>query len=122
MENIITDAKQEENNESFNICGDDIGCLIEGETLGTEAATAYLEESAIIASLPHPPITNSPTIPLQASSIPTSVPITSNNATEDEQTEDGKEVPQLPPSGSKGDPHCEYSSSVILVMICENPS
>jgi len=98
LENIINDVKYDENNENIKICGDDdIGCLIEGETLGTEAAEAYLEEPAI-ASLPPPTMmpTNSPTIALEPSSIPTIVP------TEDKR---GEDVPQRPPSGSKGDPH-----------------
>ncbi|CAJ1970372.1 unnamed protein product [Cylindrotheca closterium] len=102
LENIINDAKQDENNENVKICGDDIGCLIEGEILGTEAAKVYLEEPAIV-SLPPPTRmpTNGPTIAVQPSSIPTLVPVPSAES----ESISLQEIPKIPPSGSMGDPH-----------------
>ena len=116
MENIINDAKQDENNENFEVCGHDIGCLIEGETLGTEAAEAYLEEPAI-ASLPPPARmpTNYPTIGPEPSSTPIRLPIT----VAENESHQFQELPKSPLSGSMGDPHCEcilYTFDSFLVL------
>jgi hypothetical protein len=100
----IVDNAHEDIKEQCTVDGEvDIGCVIDGVTLGTEAANLYLEvvKNANIVSITESPTsgpTSAPTGKLLESSgsqSPTSGPTSAPT---------GK---LLESSGSQGDPHCK---------------
>jgi hypothetical protein len=103
----IVDNADEDIKEQCTVDGEvDIGCVIDGVTLGTEAADLYLEviENANTVSITESPTsgpTSAPTAgPTSApTSGPTSAPTSGPTSAPTGQLSES--------SGSQGDPHCK---------------
>jgi hypothetical protein len=89
LADIINNAPE----ELLEICEGKIACVIDGVTMGTEAADIFMEdEENIIAD----PSLNETTLGTTSSDLFI------------EDDEDDEDDSPSPPAGSLGDPHCKY--------------
>lgn len=92
LEEIVTAAQENPESDGLTVCEPfDFGCIIETETLGTEAGEAYLHDPAVIASTAAETIEDIP-------------------EDEDEET-NPTDTEDISDAGSKGDPHCKSARS-----------
>jgi hypothetical protein len=103
----IVDNADEDIKEQCTVDGEvDIGCVIDGVTLGTEAADLYLEvvENANTVSITESPTSGPTSAPTSG---PTSAPISRPTSAPTSGPTSAPTGQLSESSGSQGDPHCK---------------
>ena len=118
LEEIVTAAQNNPESDGLTVCEPfDFGCIIETETLGTEAGEAYLKDPAVIASTEAATIESESDEPESEVDEPESEGDEAGDEPEGEDVsptdaagidgETGDTTPPPPDAGSRGDPHCK---------------
>jgi len=109
LEEIVTAAQDNPESDGLIVCEPfDFGCIIETETLGTEAGEAYLHDPAVVAATEAALIeANGDELTVEETDTLNDEEDAENQPTDTEEIGDEEDTTTTPPpdAGSRGDPH-----------------